>query len=60
MPDMSKASGRASFFRVSYQTQCKVEQRSATVEQDGEEGGGRGDEEADVPAHHYPQWLQNL
>lgn len=53
IPDMSKQS-------FSYQTQCKVEQRRATVEQHGEQGSGGGDEEADVPAHHHPQRLQDL
>lgn len=45
---------------VSYQTQCKVEERRAAVEQDGEESGRGGDEEADVPAHYHPQRLQDL
>lgn len=43
-----------------YQTQCKVEQSSAAVEQDGDQGGGCREEEAHVPAHHHPQRLQNL
>lgn len=43
-----------------YQTQCKVEQSGAAVEQDGDQGGGCGEEEAHVPAHHHPQRLQNL
>lgn len=45
---------------VSYQTQCKVEERRAAVEQDCEESGRGGDEEANVPAHYNPQRLQNL
>lgn len=39
---------------VSYQTQCKVEERRAAVEQDGEESGRGGDEEANVPTHYNP------
>lgn len=30
------------------------------MEQDSEEGGGSGDEEADIPAHHHPQGLEDL
>lgn len=45
---------------VPYQAQCKVEQRGAAVEQDGEQRGGGGDEQTHVPAHHHPQRLQNL
>lgn len=45
---------------TTYQTQCKVEQRGATVEQDSEQRRGGGDEETHVPAHHHPQRLQNL
>lgn len=45
---------------VLYQTQCKVEQSRAAVEQHGEEGGGGGDEEAYIPTHYHPQRLQDL
>lgn len=45
---------------VSYQTQDKVEQSRAAVEQDGEESGCGGDEEADVSTHYHPQRLQDL
>jgi len=47
-------------FRVSYQTQDKVEQSRSAVEQDGEESRCRGDEEAHVSAHHHPKRLQDL
>ena len=45
---------------VSYQTEGKVEQSRAAVEQDSEESGRGGEEEADVPAHDHPQRLQDL
>lgn len=45
---------------VSYQTEGKVEQSGATVEQDSEKSGCRGDEEADIPAHYHPQRLHDL
>lgn len=46
--------------RVSYQTEGKVEQSRAAVEQDRYERGGGGEEEANVSAHHHPQRLQDL
>lgn len=45
---------------ASYQTEGKVEQSRAAVEQDGEERGRRGDEEANVPTHYHPKRLQDL
>lgn len=49
-----------SWINISYQTQGKVEQSCAAVEQDGEESGRGGDEEADISAHYHPQRLQYL
>ena len=41
-------------FTASYQTQGKVEQSRAAVEQDGDKRGRGGKEEAHVPAHYHP------
>ena len=40
-----------------YQRQNKVEEGSPAVEQDGQERGDSGEEQAHVPAHHDPQRL---
>lgn len=45
---------------VSYQTQSKVEQSRAAVEQDGDERGGGGEQEAHISTHDHPQRLQDL
>lgn len=49
-----------SYFTVSYQTEGKVEQSRATVEQDRNKSGRGGEEEAHVSTHDHPQGLQDL
>lgn len=44
----------------SYQGQHEVEKGSATVEEDGQQRGNRGKQQAHIPAHDNPQGLQDL
>lgn len=43
-----------------YQRKHEVEKSSATVEEDGQQGGDCGKQQAHVPAHNNPQRLQDL
>lgn len=52
--------GQSCVVLVSYQTQGEVEQSRATVEQDGDQRGGGGEEQPHVSAHDHPQRLQDL
>lgn len=40
-----------------YQRQHKIEKGRPAVEEDGQEGGDRGEKQAHVPAHDNPQRL---
>lgn len=46
--------------RCTYQGQHEVEKGSATVEEDGQQRGNRGKQQAHIPAHNNPQGLQDL
>lgn len=46
--------------RCTYQGQHEVEKGSATVEEDGQQRGDRGKQQAHIPAHNNPQGLQDL
>lgn len=46
--------------KCTYQRQHEVEKGSATVEEDGQQGGDCGEQQAHVPAHNNPQRLQDL
>lgn len=46
--------------RCTYQGKHEVEKGSATVEEDGQQCGNRGKQQAHVPAHNNPQGLQDL
>lgn len=46
--------------RCTYQGQHEVEKGSATVEEDGQQRGNRGKQQAHIPAHDNPQGLQDL
>lgn len=46
--------------RQTYQREYKIEKGSATVEEDGQERGDRGEQQAHIPAHNNPQGLQDL
>lgn len=46
--------------RCTYQGQHEVEKGSATVEEDSQQCGNRGEEQAHIPAHNNPQGLQDL
>lgn len=48
------------YFTVAYQTEGKVEQSRATVEQDSNKSGRGGEEEAHVSTHDHPKGLQDL
>lgn len=48
------------YFTVAYQTEGKVEQSRAAVEQDSNQSGRGGEEEAHVSTHDHPQGLQDL